>query len=180
MFNSRVSTIFQRNDNDNDSIICAIVTGNLIQVKKLVNRSNVNRIIDLKNKYLPIHYALSDNEILKYLLDIGADPTLKQGEGYDAYELSVRLGKTYIFDYYKENQEIKITSLENENKELVKKNNKLVEENAYLSRSIDNYNNRILSYDNTMKRKIEECDKLKKDLNESEKAFTNLLKKQKK
>jgi len=178
MFNTRVSTIFQ--NNDNDSIICAIVTGNLIQVKKLVDKSNVNKIIDLKNKYSAIHYALGNNEILQYLLDLGADPKLRQCEGYDSFELSVRLGKTYIFDYYKQNQELKISNLEYENKDLLKKNNNLTEANAYLSKSIENFNTKVLSLNNCLTRKINECTKLKRDLDDSEKAFSNLLKKQKK
>lgn len=179
MFSTRVSTIFQSSDN-NDSIICAIVTGNLIQVKKLVDRSNINKMVDTKNRYLPIHYALGNSEILKYLLDLGADPKLKQGEGYDSFELSVRLGKTHIFDYYKQNQELMINSLNYENKDLVKKNTKLSEENTYLSKSIDNFNIKVVSLNNSLVKKTEECNKLKRDLDDSEKAFSNLLKRQKK
>ena len=110
---SRTSTILE----DTDNIIVAIVTNNIKKVKELVNKDNVNQIIDMKNRYTSLHYAITlpYNDITQYLLDIGADPKIKQSEGFDAYELSLRSGKKFIFDYYKIKQQMEIKNLEFEN-----------------------------------------------------------------
>jgi ankyrin repeat protein len=168
---SRTSTILE----DTDNIIVAIVTNNIKKVKELVNKDNVNQIIDMKNRYTSLHYAITlpYNDITQYLLDIGADPKIKQSEGFDAYELSLRSGKKFIFDYYKIKQQMEIKNLEFENTGLKRKVADLNNTIQYLDKSIDSYNNKI----STLKT---ENNKLKRDLDDAEKAFENLVKKQKK
>lgn len=209
--NSRtnVSTIFKRND-DNTDIIVAIVTDNLSKVKQLINSRNVNNVIDSKNNYTALHYAvtLPNNDITRYILDMGADPKIVQSENYNAYELSLRSGKKFIFDYDKNKLSGIITNLETDNSKLTNKVDELKLSNQYLSNSIDDYNKKLStlstvntlttaqcnSLKNSLEIKITECIKLKNDLEiktsecvklkhnleESDKAFTNLLKKQKK
>jgi len=168
---SRTSTILE----DTDNIIVAIVTNNIKKVKELVNKDNVNQIIDMKNKYTSLHYAITlpYNDITQYLLDIGADPKLKQSEGFDAYELSLRSSKKFIFDYYKIKQQMEIKNLEFENTGLKRKVSDLNNTIQYLDKSIDNYNNKISELKTANL-------KLKRDLDDAEKAFENLVKKQKK
>lgn len=168
---TRTSTILDNTDN----IIVAIVTNNLIKVKELVNKDNVNKIIDTKNKYTSLHYAvtLPNNDITQYLLDIGADPKIKQNEGFDSYELALRSCKKFIFDYYKIKQQLSIKTLENDNTNLKKRNLVLNNTIEFLDKSLDGYNNKIIGLTN-------ENTKLKRDLDDAERAFENVLKKQKK
>lgn len=167
---TRTSTILD----DTDNIIVAIVTNNLNKVKELVNKTNVNKIIDTKNKYTSLHYAITlpNNEIIQYLLDIGADPKIKQNEGFDSYQLSKLSGKQFIFDYYKIKQQMTIKSLENDNTTLKRKVSELNITLDYLDKTIDGYNNKISTL-------TTENSKLKRDLADAEKAFENVIKKQK-
>ena len=108
----RTST-FTFSDRNDDDIIVAIVTNNLTRLRLLLNRNNVNNVIDKKNNYTAIHYAvtLPNNDITKLILELGGNPDIKQLEGYDAYELALRSGKKYIFQYFEHPQEEKISSL---------------------------------------------------------------------
>jgi len=219
------------NVSNNDNIIYAIVTNNLIKLKTLVNKSNVNLIIDTKNNYTSLHYAVSlpNNDITNYLLDLGANPNLKQNDNYDAYEISLRSGKKYIFEYMKEKQQNTISVLEFNNKNLLERVNDLKASNDYLGKSVDEFNTKINSLNEKIKisnktqhetdtlianldNKIyllrdtietknkeiikaneeviksneevkqskDEIIKIKRNLEDAEKAFNNLLKKQKK
>jgi hypothetical protein len=214
---NNISTIFSNNNDNSSSIIVAIVTNNLSQVKALVRPNNVNDIIDTKNNYTALHYAvtLPNNDITKYILDTGANSKIKQNDGFDAHELSFISGKRYIDKYFMEKQVLLIDRLEDDNKSLL-------QTKKYQDTSITNYNKRIndlsdkidvqtynnikleknnesttlackslrntvtlLSSEITVLRRenknvIDENIKLKRSCEESDKAFTNLLKKQKK
>ena len=58
--------------------------------------------------------------------------------------------------------------------------NEFKKNNEYLNESIDKFNNKINALNIVIEVKDKTISKLKRDLDESEKAFTNLLKKQKK
>ncbi len=83
-----------------DEIIFAIVTGNLREVTRLVNTSNVNNVIDVKNRYTALHYAvkLPNNEIVEYLMNCGSDPSIKQNEGKDSIDLSIEANKRFLIN----------------------------------------------------------------------------------
>ena len=178
MFNrTRITTIFS----NNDDIITAIVTNNLIKVKSLVNKNNVNNVIDTINNYTSLHYAvtLPNNEIIKYLLELGANPKIKQSDGYDSYELTLRSGKKFIFEYFKENQKNQIELLEYDNAKLITKIDDLKQTNEYINKIVEASNKKLAFVADKLDAKNLECNKLKRELDDSEKAFTNLLKKQK-
>jgi ankyrin repeat protein len=190
MFNR---TYTYHNINNNDDIIVAIVTNNLTKLKKILNQTNVNNIIDNKNNYNALHYAvtLPNNDITKYILDLGANPKIKQNEGFDAYELGLRSGKKFIFEYFEKEHIIKIDKLETEHKMKIDKletentilcikNDDLKKNNEFLSESFDAFNNKINSLYEIIEVKDNDINKLKRDLEESEKAFINVLKKNKK
>jgi ankyrin repeat protein len=167
--------------NNNDDIIVAIVTNNLTTLKLILNKNNVNNIIDTKNNYTALHYAvtLPNNDITKFILELGGDPKIKQNDGYDVYELSLRSGKKYIFQYTEQIQQIKIDDLKLENVKLNSTINNLKRTNQYLNESIDNFNDKVNSLNNIIETKDNEMRKIIIDLEESDRAFCNLLKKQK-
>ena len=181
--------------NYND-IIVVILTNNLQKLKLLLNKNNVNDVIDNKNNYTALHYAvvLPNDNITKFILELGADPKIKQNEGYDAFELSLRSGKKFIFKYFEEQQQIIINKLETDNIKLKKDNIKLAlnigklktdnlnleTDNLKLGAKINDYKIINDSLHKVIDSKDNEINRLKRDLDESEKAFTNLLKKNKK
>lgn len=176
------STSIHRFYTNNDDIIVAIVTNNLTRVKALLNRNNVNFIIDDKNNYTALHYAvtLPNNDITKFILELGGDPKIKQSEGNDAFELSLRSGKKYIFQYFEQQKQEKINGLETDNAKLTLKVDDLKRTNDHLNDSMDQFNKKINALHKVIEIKDKEIVKLKRDLDDSEKAFNNLLKKQKK
>ena len=181
--------------NYND-IIVVILTNNLQKLKLLLNKNNVNDVIDNKNNYTALHYAvvLPNDNITKFILELGADPKIKQNEGYDAFELSLRSGKKFIFKYFEEQQQIIINKLETDNIKLKTDNIKLAlnigklktdnlnleTDNLKLGAKINDYKIINDSLHKVIDSKDNEINRLKRDLDESEKAFTNLLKKNKK
>jgi len=175
-------TSYINTKNDNDDIIVAIVTNNYNKLKSLLNRNNVNNIIDTKNNYTALHYAvtLPNNDITKLILELDGNPKIKQDEEYDAFELALRSGKKYIFQYFEQKQQSKITNLETDNTKLLLKVDDLKRTNENLNESIDKFNNKINALHKVIECKDKEIGNLKRDLDESEKAFTNLLKKNKK
>jgi ankyrin repeat protein len=177
------------NDTTNNNIIFAIVTGNLQEVRTLVNASNVNNIIDIKNKYTALHYAvkLPNNEIVEYLMSIGANPNTKQNEGKDAIDLSIESNKRYLVDrLIKSNsRDVEVLTstcddLKSRLRTVEKNNTDLKATNDYLLKSNGEYVTRIDKLNAVIEEKNTENQKLKRKLDESETAFTNLLKKNKK
>jgi ankyrin repeat protein len=181
MFGRRTNNSILNVDTNEDIMYC-IITNNFQRVKLLVDRHNVNNVIDTKNKYTALHYAvtLPNNNITQYLLELGADPLIKQNEGYDSYELSLKSGKKYIFDFFKIKQDIKIENLESDNNKLLSKVDELKRTTEYLTNSIDAMTEKLVNNNTIIETKNKEINKLKRNLADSELAFGNLLKKQKK
>ena len=167
---------------DNDNILFSIVTGNLNKVKQYITKDNVNKIIDSTNSYTPLHHAITqpNEEIVKYLLTIGANPKLKQKEGKDCFDLAMSCHRRYIFDYDKQKNENKIDELHIKIDTINNKIYKLEDDNKFLNKSVDDYITKIGKITTELTEKKVECIKLKRSLDESELAFSNLLKKKQK
>ncbi len=170
------------NSVNNDNILFAIITGNLNEVKRFVNSSNVNNIIDIKNRYTALHYAvkLPNNEIVEYLMNCGANPSIKQAEGKDAIDLSIEANKRFLVDRVIKDASkeadglfIKYDDLNYKNKTLERENKELKETNQYLEKVNVQHVEKIeaLKKENSV---------VKRKLDESETAFSNLLKKTRK
>lgn len=176
------STNSSRNSSSNE-IMFAVLTSNPQEVRQLVNSSNVNDIIDTTNNYTALHHAVrirGNNAVVEYLMSIGANPKLKQGEGKDCIDLAIEANYRYLIDKLLKEKDIELDKIYDkydtvnyEYKNLEKKNTALVEENEYLKKSTSQYVEKI----ETLKT---ENAGLKRKYDESEKAFTNLLKKVKK
>lgn len=176
------STNSSRNSSNNE-IMFAVLTSNPQEVRRLVNSSNVNDIIDTTNNYTALHHAVrirGNNAVIEYLMSIGANPKLEQNEGKDCIDLAIEANYRYLIDRLIKEKDIeldkiydKFDAINYQYKDLERKNEKLVEENDYLKKSTSQYVEKI----ETLKT---ENAGLKRKYDESEKAFTNLLKKVKK
>jgi uncharacterized protein YdcH (DUF465 family) len=168
---------------NDDEIIFAIVTCNITNLRRLVNSSNVNNIIDKKNKYTALHHAVrikKNDQIIEYLMSCGADPSFKQDEGKDAVDLAIEANYRYLIDRLLKEKEKEIDNLYTKYddinyklKGLERTNQDLIKTNEYLTKSTTEYVEKIESL------KVENSN-LKRKFDESEKAFNNLLKKTKK
>ncbi len=166
-----------------DEIMFATVTGNLTNIRRLVNSSNVNNIIDKKNKYTVLHHAVrikKNDQVIEYLMGCGANPSLKQDEGKDAIDLSIEANYRYLIDRILKEKETELDNLYTKYddlnykvKGLERNNQELTKTNEYLTNSTSQYVEKIEEL------KVENSN-LKRKFEESEKAFTNLLKKTKK
>lgn len=185
---SRTTTIIANNNitsrnNLNNDIMYAILTSNYQEVIRLVDSLNVNNIIDTTNNYTALHHAVrirGNNSIIEYLMSIGANPNLKQNEGKDCIDLSIESNYRYLIDKLIKEKDFeldkiydKLDTANYESKNLKIKNEVLVEENEYLKKSSTQYVEKIENL------KTENV-KLKRKYEDSEKAFSNLLKKTKK
>jgi predicted RNase H-like nuclease (RuvC/YqgF family) len=139
-------------------------------------------VIDQKNRYTALHYAvkLPNNDIVEYLMNCGADTTIKQNEGKDSIDLSIEANKRFLVNKVieKSNKEldelyVKYDDNKYNVKTLERKNKELTETNEYLQKANTDYANKI---DNLKKENVS----TKRKLEDSEKAFENLLKKNRK
>jgi outer membrane murein-binding lipoprotein Lpp len=182
----RTRTITKTDDTpSNHSLIFAIVTNDINTVKKLVNRYNVDSILDQETGFTSLQYAIASpnvsNEIIKYLLQLGSDPKKLIGkQNIDSFDLAIRYNKKYLFEYFNNIQSEKIDDLNHEVIKLTDKIDDLKETNAYLTSSITNYNAKIDKLSSEIKEKDLQISTLKRKNDESALAFNNLLKKIKK
>lgn len=93
------------NSNDNfmpvnNHIIYAIATNKMEDLKKYINKDNVNRVIDNKNNYTALHYAIQmrNEAMIKYILSLDAEPTIKNGNGQDAFDMSLMFQMRTVID----------------------------------------------------------------------------------
>jgi ankyrin repeat protein len=182
---STTTTTFSSSIDDNE-IISALVTGNITTIKRLVKLVNANNYIDKKNNYTALHYAVSLKfpDIIKFLLDTGANPDVKNGDGKDCYELASEANKKILFDYSKKKDDDVIYTLHTRIDTLNTKNNDLQDKITYLNKSNDEYVTRVglvTSELKIVKQELkttgEELVRTKRKLSETTTAFENLLKK---
>lgn len=183
------------NVQSNDDITYAIITGNINKVKELVNELNINKILNVKNKYTALHYAvtLPYNDVTEYLLNLGADLEIQQYDNKTAIDLLITSNNKFMFGYIKDKNEESINNLTHKIKILEAKNTDLYDSNNYHLKSLTNADtinnkletqiNKLKNENQHLKRKFEdkesECDKINKKLATSETAFCNLLKSKK-
>jgi hypothetical protein len=170
-------------ESTNDSIIFAIVTGNLLNIKNLINSRNVDDILDTATNFAPLQYAITspniNNEIIKFLLQLGADPKRLIRVG-DSFDLAITYNKRYLFEYFNKIQDDKIEALTDKIDLLKGKLLNLEDTNTYLYKSFDNLNEKINKLNNDIKVKDVQINNLKRKNEDTELAFNNLLKKVKK
>ena len=123
----------------NNDILYYISTENYDEVIKLITEANVNNIIDEKNKYTSLHYAIRLNnvKIMEYLLNMGANPYLKTSSKEDAFDLSLKYQTKFVITYQLDEEKENNKELKKIISTLEKKINNLDINNKYLLKSID-------------------------------------------
>ena len=102
------------NTSQDDEIMFAIVTGNLTLVKRLINSTNVNNIIDRKNGYTALHHAVrikKNDQVIEYLLSVGANPSIKSGEQKDSVDLAIESNYRFLIDKMMKDKDIELLQL---------------------------------------------------------------------
>lgn len=169
------------NNSDNTDIIHALATDNNHELTKLINNMNVNKIIDSRNNFTALHYAIkfNNNIIIDFLLNLGANPELKTLDNQDCYDLSLRYQSKYVITYFlKEKRD-----LNDKFKKIVSSLEKKIKENEedrnYLIESIEKsgFKNDTLKEEiHTLKKALSESASKNNSLNEDIKIVRNELK----
>lgn len=153
--NTRIVT----NQDYSSNIIYSLSTDNYEEFTKLVNKNNVNDIIDNKNGYNALHHAIrnNNNKMIDYLLSIGADPYIKTGSNSsfsfinqeDAFDLSLKFQNKHIITYVLNKDKKNNTELTKTISSLEKKVFNLETNNKYLVNSVDDliFKNNLLKKD---------------------------------
>ena len=144
---SRTITLNNTESKRLSNLMYYVITNNLTKIKQLnlVNRSNVNNIIDTINNSTALHYSLqlSDQLIADFLLNLGADPMIKNKANHNSYDLSLQYNKNCVYNFIISDKETQIDELK-DNTEIFKKKIKLEQDsNDFLSSSINNYRSKI-------------------------------------
>jgi len=179
-------------ETNNTSILEAIDTNDLKKVKNVININNANNIINKRLNWCALHYSLTQNvdkEIIKYLITI-TNENLKDIKGNDFKTFSFYHNNTIYVDIIEDRYNLKQYDCDVKDKkinDLNEKINYLNNTNDTLTTNIRNFRkvndklkNDIIINDILIKENNDLKDnnkKLKRKLDESDKAFDNLLKK---
>ena len=118
-------------------IMYAISINDLNQLKKLINEANVNNVIDTKNRYTALHHAIRMNNesMVNWILDMGANPSLKTIIGDDAIDLSLKFQCNTAIKHLLDDKNDTISTLKSSVSNLEKKTLNLESTNDHLSKS---------------------------------------------
>jgi ankyrin repeat protein len=164
---TRTNTIFgtlreMKKDND---IIFYLSTDNYTELIKLINEENVNSVIDTKNGYTALHYAIKFNnkEIILYLLKKGANPKLKTRDGQDCFDLSFTFQSKHLITKEIDSQSEKEFESKRKISELEKQIRNLETNQKYLNDSLDKITLKNDSLNNTISENKSELMTLRKE-----------------
>jgi len=161
-------TITKTESNRVNDVMYYVNTNNLVKLKSLslINKHNVNTIIDNVNNYTALHYSLRlpDNNICQYLLEVGANPELKTKDGKDAYDIAVQFNKKYLYESKIKQKNDRIKDLEDDCVHLNKKIKIEHDAKEYLLQSVNNYQSQIILYKEDNKKLKEENKHLKENI----------------
>lgn len=144
-------------ENINNDILYNIVTNNFERITQLVTVNNINNIIDTKNDYTALHYAivLNNNKLLEFLLNLNPKflrlksetsgslitiTPIDLSDELNIYNFALKHQNMYIFDYILKQKSDKIASL---NKNIVSSTDKINDiesNNKYLLSNVDKSN----------------------------------------
>jgi ankyrin repeat protein len=184
------------NSENSANIVYYLSTGNLTEIKRIINSFNVDDIIDDKNKYTSLHYAIrfGNKEIIDYLLALNSSITKKTANNEDALDLCLKYQNRDLINATLNDKNSKIVSLKKDIDILERKNKMMDTNNTYLVKSVDNLveKNDVLKYEimqvqqknkelSTSKKVVEEdLNKLKRKYSSLEASYDGLLDKMRK
>lgn len=130
---------------ESSDILYNISIDNLNELKTLITVENVDNIIDTKNGYTALHYAikLNHDKIIDFLLKMGANPNIKTYDKQDSFDLSLRYQSKSVISHEINDKKATCNSLQNTVTVLERKINNLETNNKYLTKSSDDANHKI-------------------------------------
>jgi len=113
MYRRNTLAFFTDNTQSNNDTIFNIVTENIDNLKKTVNRDNVNNIIDTKNNLTALQYAVKqgNKDIINLFLGLNANIKVKTTNDEDLIDLSLKYHNRNIIDFMIKTKDDKITIL---------------------------------------------------------------------
>ena len=163
------------------SILYALSTDNYEEFCSLVNEGNVNYVIDSKNGFTSLHYAVMMNreKYITYLLNMGANPRLKNHLKEDAFDMSLKYQNKAVFSYEIDDKTKINSELQRIINDLQRSNSNLDVNNKYLSKSLDEVIMKNSLLKNTLSSVKKENSQLKDEkmaLSESVKSLSTVFK----
>jgi hypothetical protein len=147
---SSSSSINIEQEKINNDILYNIVTNNFERITQLVTVNNINNIIDKKNDYTALHYAifLNNNKLLEFLLNLKPNFLTKSNSTtsvipsseLNIYDFALKHQNMYIFDYILKKKSDNISSLNRNIECLTEKINDIESNNKYLLSNVDKSN----------------------------------------
>lgn len=133
-------------------IIYYINTSNEKDVTRLVTSKNVNDIIDKKDGNTALHYAIKMNndKIIKYLLEIGANPYIKTISGKDAFDLSIDFRNKFSIIY----EQQKLKNITEELKKTIVSKDKKISDVIQNKKFLENNINEIIIKNDVLKQEV--------------------------
>lgn len=144
---SRTTTGLSQESTRNNNLLYYIAINDIDSIRRqnLVNRDNVNNLLlaDIGNTAL--HQALihSDGVIARYLLDLGANPDIKNSRGQTAFDVSMDLHKRYVFDYVISKKNERVKDLEDEVNKIKNSLEKESKARQFIAESLENFRTRV-------------------------------------
>ena len=137
--NSRTRTLSQTSTIKGSDIIYCMSIDDLKGLKNLVTDSNVDQIIDTKNKFTALHYAIRFNNesMIDYLLSIGANPLLKTIDNQTAFDLSLKYQIKIVYEHEIKDLKLNVSELKGTVSALERKIQHNADNTKYLVKSID-------------------------------------------
>lgn len=166
------------------NLIYYLSIGNINEIKLLVNETNVDDVIDEKNKFTALHYAIKfgDKEIINYLLSLKPSITKKTASGEDAIDISFKYHNKDVINATLLDKNNQIKNLQKDIDLSERKRRNLETNNSYLVKSVDGLveKNDQLKYEiNVLQNKNKELDegfnKLKRKYSSLESSYDGLL-----
>lgn len=137
--------------NQEIDLLLYICTNNFDMVTKVINKSNINSVIDIENGNTSLHMAIimNNDKMIRYLFEVGGDLMIENKNNEDSLDLLLKFQNPLLFEFLEEGIGRGILNKENYLIELENRNRLLEEENIKLKEEINNLNRDINYYPNT-------------------------------
>ena len=113
MYRRNTLSFFTDNTQFNNDTIFNIVTENIENLRKTINRDNVNNVIDTKNNLTALQYAIKqgNKDIINLFLGLNANIQVKTANDEDLIDLSLKYHNRNIIDFMIKTKDDKIAIL---------------------------------------------------------------------